>query len=88
MDAVNTSTEDKRTKFKRIANARANRAIKAIRIIGNMGTGRARYGYEFAAEDVEIIANALQVEIDRLRLVMHPPGHQLDIEDVFKDSDT
>ena len=52
---------DKRTKFIELAEARVNRAIKDIRLIGNLSNKRA---YDFSDADVKQIFRALQKEID------------------------
>lgn len=69
----------KRLKFEELATARVKRAIKAIRIVANMG-GRARYNYDFDSSDVDKISAALAKEIDVLSTKMISPGRQLDIE--------
>jgi len=69
----------KRVKFEELATARVKRAIKAIRIVANMG-GRARYNYDFDSSDVDKISAALAKEIDVLSTKMISPGRQLDIE--------
>lgn len=52
---------DKRSKFVELAEARVNRAIKDIRLIGNLAN-RGAYSYE--DEDVKKIFRALQKELD------------------------
>lgn len=74
----------KRDAFEALAVPRTKKALKAIRVIANMG-GNSRYRYEFSAEDVEKIATALNAEVDRLRVTMQPPGRQLDVEFDFLD---
>lgn len=69
----------KRAKFEELATARVKRAIKAIRIVANMG-GRARYNYDFDSGDVDKIAGALGKEVEALSAKMISPGRQLDIE--------
>lgn len=71
--------KDKRAKFEKIASARTKRAIKAIRILARMG-GKNRYSYDFASDDVEKIAAALDNEVGALRQMMIAPGRQLDVE--------
>lgn len=70
---------DRRSKFERLATARTKKVIKAIRVLGGMG-GAGRYRYEFAQSDVDRIADALQDELDQMRVKMIAPGRQLDIE--------
>lgn len=73
------TTTAKRAKFQEIAVARTKRVIKAIRILANMG-GKNRYRYEFDQADVDKIADALAIEVEKLQMQMIPPGRQLDIE--------
>jgi hypothetical protein len=73
------SSHEKRAKFEELAIARTKRVIKGIRILANMG-GKNRYSYEFTAADVERIADAIAVELQRLQEKMIAPGRQMDIE--------
>jgi len=52
---------DKRKKFIDLAEARVNRAIKDLRLIGNLSN---RSAYEYGDDDVRKIFRALQKEID------------------------
>lgn len=52
---------DKRNKFVGLAEARVNRAIKDIRLIGNLAN---RGAYTYEEEDVRKIFKALQKELD------------------------
>jgi hypothetical protein len=52
---------DKRKKFVELAEARVNRAIKDVRLIGNLANKSA---YEYSDEDARRIFKALQKEID------------------------
>jgi len=52
---------DKRKKFVDLAEARVNRAIKDIRLIGNLAN---RAAYEYSDEDGKQIFRALQKELD------------------------
>lgn len=52
---------DKRGKFVELAEARVNRAIKDIRLIGNLAS---RGAYEYEDEDVKKIFKVLQKELD------------------------
>ena len=56
---------DKRAKFVELANNRVNRAIKDLRLIGNLSN---RAAYEYADEDAKKILRALQREIEDLKL--------------------
>ena len=73
------SKAPKRLKFEELATARVERVIKAMRVLARMG-GTNRYAYDFSSADVEKIACALEEEIKMLRVRMHPPGHQMDVE--------
>jgi hypothetical protein len=55
---------DKRSKFVELANNRVNRAIKDIRLIGNLSNKSA---YEYGEEDIRKIVRALQREVDAMR---------------------
>lgn len=55
---------EKREKFVRLANARVNRAVKELRLVGNL-SNRATYAY--TDEDARKILKALQREIDTLK---------------------
>ncbi len=56
--------EEDRQKFVRLANARVNKAIKAIRIIGNLSN---RSNYSYSGTDVDRIFRALNQEIKSCR---------------------
>lgn len=55
---------DKRGKFVELATNRVNRAIKDIRLIGNLSN---RSAYEYSDEDVKKIAKTLQRELDLMK---------------------
>ena len=55
---------DKRAKFVELAEARVNRTIKDIRLIGNLSN---RSAYAYSAEDVRKMFKALQKELDSAR---------------------
>jgi hypothetical protein len=55
---------DKRKKFIQLAEARVNRAIKDLRLIGNLANKSA---YEYGDEDAKKIFRALQKELDSAR---------------------
>ncbi|HEY3916331.1 MAG TPA: hypothetical protein VGL83_00985 [Stellaceae bacterium] len=55
---------DRRSKFVELANKRVNRAIKDMRLIGNLSN---RAAYEFRDEDSRKIVKTLQKELDTLR---------------------
>lgn len=52
---------DKRAKFVELVEARVNRAIKDIQLIGNLSN---RSAYAYTEEDVRKIFRALQKEMD------------------------
>jgi len=52
---------DKRAKFVRLAEQRVTRALREIRLIGNLSN---RAAYESTDEDVKRIFKALQKELD------------------------
>jgi hypothetical protein len=56
---------DKRGKFVELATNRVNRAIKDIRLIGNLSN---RSAYEYSEEDVKRIVKTLQRELDLMKL--------------------
>ena len=53
-----------RDKFVRLANARVNKAINAIRLVGNLSN---RSNYDYTDDDVEKIFRALQAEMKTCR---------------------
>lgn len=55
---------DKRGKFVELAEARVNRAIKDIRLIGNLAN---RSAYEYSEEDARKIFRTLQRELEAAR---------------------
>jgi len=55
------SERDKRAKFVELAENRVNRAIKDLRLIGNLSN---RSAYEFTEDDVRKIFRVLQRELD------------------------
>lgn len=55
---------DKRGKFVELATSRVNRAIKELRLIGNLSN---RSSYEYTDEEAKKIIRALQRELDDLK---------------------
>ena len=55
---------DKREKFQQLAEKRVNRAIKDLRLIGNLSN---RKNYSFDDEDVRKIMKALDTEMKTLK---------------------
>lgn len=62
---------DKRAKFVELATSRVNRAIKELRLIGNLSN---RSSYEYTDEDAKKILRALQRELDALKGRFGEPG--------------
>ena len=58
------ASRDKATKFVELANKRVNKAIKDLKLIGNLAN---RKNYEFTDEQVKKIIKALQKEIDSIK---------------------
>lgn len=56
--------DDRREKFVRLAEQRVNRALREIRLIGNLSN---RSAYSSTDEDVKKIFRALQKELDTAR---------------------
>jgi len=52
---------DKRKKFVELAEARANRAIKDLKLIGNLSN---KNSYEYSDSEVKQLFRALQKELD------------------------
>ena len=52
---------NKRAKFVKLAESRVNRAIKELRLIGNLSN---RSAYEFSDEDIRKIFRTLQKELE------------------------
>lgn len=59
------ATRNKRAKFVELGTNRVNRAIKDLRLIGNLSN---RSTYEYGDEDAKKILRALQRELDDLKL--------------------
>ena len=55
------ATETKREKFVRLAEARTNKIISMIHLLGNCSNS---LQYEYTQKDVTNIFNAIQVELD------------------------
>jgi hypothetical protein len=62
---------NKRLKFVELADKRVNRAIKDLRLIGNLSS---RAAYEYSDRDVKAIVRALQKEVDAIRSRFGGPG--------------
>jgi len=57
-------SESDRDKFVRLANSRVNKAIRTIRVIGNLSN---RSNYSYTDDDIEKIFRALQEELKACR---------------------
>jgi transcription elongation GreA/GreB family factor len=68
-----------RTKFVELAEKRVSKAIKDIRLIGNLSN---RSNYSYTEEDVRKIVKALKDEIDALKARFEAKGS--DSKPVFK----
>jgi hypothetical protein len=66
---------DRRAKFVELANRRVNRAIKDLRLIGNLSN---RSAYEFSDEDAKRITRALQKELEMLKSRFSGQAHEED----------
>jgi hypothetical protein len=64
-------SDKKRDSFERLAVKRVNRAIKDIRLIGNLSN---RSAYQYEDEDVRKIVKALQKELETLKARFAAPG--------------
>lgn len=54
----------KRNNFIRLAEARVTKALKAIKVVGNLSN---KANYEYTDQDIQKIINALQTEISALK---------------------
>lgn len=54
----------RRANFIRLAEARVNKAIKSIQVIGNLSN---KANYEYSEADVKLITQALQRELSNLK---------------------
>lgn len=59
------ASRDKRAKFVELATNRVNRAIKDLRLVGNLAN---RSSYDYTDDDAKKILRALQRELDDLKL--------------------
>lgn len=70
---------DKRGKFIELVEARVNRAIRDIRLIGNLSN---RSAYTYSDDDVKKVFRALQKELDSARARFG--GEGIEKEDGFR----
>lgn len=68
---------DKRKKFVELAESRVNRAIKDIRLIGNLAN---RSSYEYSEDDARKVFRALQKELDAAKARFWGEGGGKDAE--------
>lgn len=68
MAAKNTKERDARDRFVDLANKRVTRAIKDLRLIGNLANKRS---YEYDDNDAKKIIRALQRELEVLKARFH-----------------
>lgn len=67
----------KRSNFVRLAEARVTKALKSIRVVGNLSN---RTNYEYSEQDVNKIINALQAEINQLKSRFKNKGNSESVE--------
>jgi hypothetical protein len=67
----------KRTNFVRLAEARVTKALKSIRVIGNLSN---KANYEYSDQDIGRIINALQAEITTLKSRFKNKGNSETVE--------
>jgi hypothetical protein len=70
---------DKAAKFIELANKRVNRAIKDLKLIGNLSN---RQNYDFTDEQAKKIVKALQQEVDSVKQSFL--SNEEDSQSVFK----
>lgn len=71
------NARDKRAKFVELAERRTSAAIRAIRVIGNLGN---KAHYDFNEADVRKITQALSQEIEELRVRMTSKARKSEVE--------
>ncbi|PLY00755.1 MAG: hypothetical protein C0623_06605 [Desulfuromonas sp.] len=62
---ISQRKQEKRDKFIELANKRVTKAIKDLRLIGNLSNRRT---YDYNDEDVKKITRALQRELDAMKV--------------------
>lgn len=68
-------TRDKRAKFIELANKRVNRAIKDLRLVGNLANAN---NYAYTDDQVKKILNALKKELENVRKNFEGAGNRTD----------
>jgi ABC-type Fe3+-hydroxamate transport system substrate-binding protein len=61
---METIERSKRDKFLELANKRVSRALKDIKLVGNLAN---RKNYEYSEDEAKKIIKALQSEVDRVK---------------------
>lgn len=64
MKRKSPKNEDKRSRFKRLAQARTNRALKTLKILGNCAD---KSRYQYLKEDVERIFTAVDRRLNKTK---------------------
>jgi hypothetical protein len=67
----------KRSNFVRLAEARVTKALKSIKVIGNLSN---KTNYEYTDQDINKIINALQSEINVLKSRFKNKGNSETVE--------
>ena len=67
---MNSNTELKNERFKRLATARTNEVIKRLRILGNCSN---RYVYEYTDDDIKKIFSAIDSTLSEVKKKFHVP---------------
>lgn len=66
---METNSSQKREKFVRLAEARVNNALRAIRLIGNLSN---KNNYQYSEQDVQKILAALNLAVKELSNQFRP----------------
>ena len=67
----------KRSNFVRLAEARVTKALKSIKVVGNLSN---KANYEYTDQEINEIINALKVEINELKSQFKNKGNSNTIE--------
>jgi uncharacterized protein YpuA (DUF1002 family) len=67
----------KRSNFVRLAEARVTKALKSIKVIGNLSN---KANYDYTDQDINKIVNALQAEINVLKSRFKNKGNSEAVE--------
>jgi len=70
MENTNTNEETKRDRFVRVAEARTNKIIDMIQLLGNCSNVN---NYEYTQQDVEKIFNAIDTELREVKKKFNKP---------------